>query len=300
MRLTIVSGKGGVGKSMLASSLAILFSKTYEVIAVDCDVDAPNLALWLGIDTTSQTKAIHTDKISTVQKPIIDHDKCIQCGQCVQSCNFQALRQNSSKKVELILYKCEGCGLCEIVCPVNAIKLENVDNCTLSHYKTSKGFPVIQGQIEPGEAESGQAVTEIRKYADNLSQEETLFIQDAAAGIGCPVIASVVGSNYVVAVAEPSKSSFSDLKRVLEVVKKFKIPYGIVINKYDLSEELSNQIKTFAGEKFLGSIKYDKKIIKSIVDLKLVTDTCPETTKEISRIYQNVLRQKCLKANLRS
>jgi len=290
MRLTIVSGKGGVGKSMVASSLAVFFAKTHNVIAIDCDVDAPNLALWLGIDTSSQTGIIHTNKISTVQKPVIDHDKCTQCGICVQSCNFQALKQNSLNEVELIPYKCEGCGLCEIVCPVNAITLENVDNCTLSHYETSKNFPVIQGQIEPGEAESGQSVTEIRKYADNLSQDKTLFIQDAAAGIGCPVIASVVGSNYVVAVAEPSKSSFSDLKRVLEVVKKFKIPYGIVINKYDLNEAISNQIKTFAGEKFLGSIKYDKKIIKSVVDLKLVTDTCPKTTVEISDIYRNILK----------
>jgi MinD superfamily P-loop ATPase len=291
MRLTVVSGKGGVGKSMVASSLAILFSEKQKVVAVDCDVDAPNLALWLGIDTTSEAKALHTDKISTVQKPIIDHDKCTQCGKCVQDCSFRALRQNSSNKVELIQYKCEGCGLCEIVCPVDAIKLKSVDNCTLSHYETSNGFPVIQGQIEPGEAESGEAVTEVRKYAGGLSKEETLFIQDAAAGIGCPVIASIVGSDYVIAVAEPSKSSFSDLKRVLKVVDKFKIPFGIVINKYDLNKQISDEIKAFANKRYLGSIKYRDEIIKSIVKLKPVIDTCPETKIEIQDIYNSILKQ---------
>lgn len=300
MRLTVISGKGGVGKSMITSSLAILFSKTQRVIAIDCDVDAPNLALWLGINTTLQAKAVYTNKISTVQKPTIDHNKCTQCGKCVQNCNFQALKQNLSKKVELIPYKCEGCGLCEIICPVNAIKLENVDNCTLSHYKTTKGFPVIQGQIEPGEAESGQAVTEIRKYADNLSQEETIFIQDAAAGIGCPVIASIVGSDYIIAVAEPSKSSFSDLTRVLEVVKKFKIPFGIVVNKCDLNQDESANIKDFAGSNFLGSIKYSSKIIKSVVNLKSVIDTCPETRKEILIIFRSILKHTKQNSLLRS
>ncbi|MEA3356856.1 MAG: 4Fe-4S binding protein, partial [Patescibacteria group bacterium] len=207
------------------------------------------------------------------------------------SCNFQALKWATTKNVELIPYKCEGCGLCEIVCPVNAIKLESVDNCTLSHYETGKGFPVIQGQIEPGEAESGQAVTEIRKYAKGLSPKETLFIQDAAAGIGCPVIASIVGSDYVVAVAEPSKSSFSDLTRVLEVVKKFRIPFGIIINKYDLNKSVSAHIKDFAGADFLGPIKYSRKIITSVVNLEPVIDTCPETRRELQVIYQNILER---------
>ncbi len=290
MRITVVSGKGGVGKSMIASSLAIMYSKEQKVVAIDCDVDAPNLALWLGINTSKKDNAFKTKKISTVQKPVIDQNKCTRCGRCVQKCNFSALEKGEGKgeKIKLIDYKCEGCGLCEIVCPENAIKMEDVYNCTLSYYKTNYNFPAIEGQIEPGEAESGEAVTEIRKYAEKIASEDTLFIQDAAAGIGCPVIASIVGSDYVVAVAEPSKSSFSDLKRALDLVGKFNIKFGIVINKYDLNEKISDEIEDFAGENYLGAVSYDKKIIKSIVNLQPVIETCEKTRGELEGIFERV------------
>ncbi|MBN2100395.1 ATP-binding protein [Candidatus Dojkabacteria bacterium] len=288
MRITVLSGKGGVGKSMLASSLAILFSKKFNVIAVDCDVDAPNLALWLGIDNSKKGGAFKSYMISTVEKPIIDEDVCTKCGKCLDACNFGAL-SNGKRAVELIPYRCEGCGLCEIICPVDAIEMKKVENCTLSHYETEYDFPVVQGQIEPGEAESGEAVTEIRKYADTLCKKDAVIIQDGAAGIGCPVIASIVGSDYVVAVAESSMSSFSDLKRALEVVNQFKIPYGVVVNKYDLNKNISNEIMKFAGDRYLGGINYHKDVIKSIVDLKPAVEMGGNVRKELEDIFQNVL-----------
>jgi MinD superfamily P-loop ATPase len=289
MRLTIASGKGGVGKSMLASALSMLLAKSHNVVAIDCDVDAPNLALWLGIDTAKDEKLEKSKQISTVQKPVIDYSKCKECGECVRQCNFNALKQGEDKKVELIAYKCEGCGLCKIVCPHGAIKLETIYNCTLSHFTTDSSFPVIQGQIQPGEAESGEAVTEIRKYADSIAKDNTVFIQDAAAGIGCPVIASIVGSDYVIAVAEPSKSSFSDMQRTLDVVDKFNIPFGIVINKFDLSRETSNEIKEFAKDNYLGGIRYSDEIIKCIVNLKPVLTAGKDVKKDIVSIYKNLL-----------
>ncbi|MDD3647288.1 MAG: ATP-binding protein [Candidatus Dojkabacteria bacterium] len=290
MRITVLSGKGGVGKSMIASSLAILFSKNKKVIAVDCDVDAPNLALWLGIDTSILRNAAIQRKISTIEKPVIDRERCRVCGKCAEKCNFDALKMNNGK-VDLIKYKCEGCGLCKIICPFGAIQMRAVDNCTLSHYETKYGFPVIQGQIEPGEAESGEAVTEIRKYAKALGDRETMYIQDAAAGIGCPVIASIVGSDYVVAVAEPSKSSFSDLKRVLKVVDKFRIPFGVAVNKYDLNERISKTIKDFANDRYLGGVSYDRKIVESLVALKPALETSKAVSEEFKGLYENVVKR---------
>ncbi|MBN2015217.1 ATP-binding protein [Candidatus Dojkabacteria bacterium] len=291
MRITVVSGKGGVGKSILASSLAILFSKNNELVAIDCDVDAPNLALWLGIDTSNPQNAKFSKEISTTSKPFIDKTKCKRCGACISACNFQALELSKKKEVRLVSYKCEGCGLCEIVCPFNAIKLKPVKNCLLTRFDTKWGFPVIQGQIKPGEAESGEAVVEIRTYAKQIQEKHSIIIQDAAAGIGCPIIASIKGSDYIIAVAEPSLSSFSDLKRVLSVVTHFEIPYGIVLNKCDLNKQISVKIKKFADENYLGSISYDKKVVKSIVELRPVVESNIKACDEIQKIYNKLMER---------
>ena len=291
MRLTVASGKGGVGKSMIASALAVLFSEDNHVVAIDCDVDAPNLAIWLGIDNSNPKLAYVSKKISTVKKPIIDTEKCGGCGTCVQNCQFGALKLDKRNKATLIAYRCEGCGLCKILCPQKAITMKAVKNCLLQMFKTDFGFTVVQGQIKPGEAESGEAVTEIREYAKDIAKKDPIFIQDAAAGIGCPVIASIVGSDYTVAVAEPSMSSFSDLKRVLKVVEQFKVPWGIVINKADLNPDVSEQIKDFAGKKLLGTVGYDQKITKNIVNFKPIMGSGLEAEKEIQRIYKELLQQ---------
>ncbi len=286
-RITIASGKGGVGKSMISSMISILFSKDNNVVAIDCDVDAPNLALWLGIDTSNKNLADKTKFISTTKKPQIDKSKCNNCGKCVQKCNFDALEKGKSYP-KLISYRCEGCQLCKIVCPNNAIKMVSVKNCLLSIFQTDYNFSVIQGQIQPGEAESGEAVTEIRKYANSISRKDSIFIQDAAAGIGCPVIASIVNSNYVIIVAEPSKSSFSDMNRIIRVINQFEIPYGIVINKYGLNNNISNEIIKQSKNNFLGKVSYDQEIIKSIVNMTPIFETNLKAKKEIKDIFKKV------------
>lgn len=287
MRITVASGKGGVGKSMIASLLACFYSKNTEIVAIDCDVDAPNLALWLGLDNEDVFKAEMTKKISTSEKPVIDKEKCIGCGICVNKCGFSAL-QLKEGKAELISHRCEGCGLCEIVCPQNAIKLEPVDNVTLSVYRTRYGFPIVQGQIQPGEAESGEAVTELREIAKSFAEEGTLYLQDAAAGIGCPVIASVVGSDFMIIIAEPTKSSLSDMRRMIELVDQFSIPYGVVINKHDLNPEMGKAIMDEVGEKLLGIVSYDRNIVQELINVNPVFESGLPAVEEVRAIYEEV------------
>jgi MinD superfamily P-loop ATPase len=284
MNITVMSGKGGVGKSMISSSLLHFFSRDNHVVGIDCDVDAPNLAIWLGIDNENPKNALKTERISTTEKPVIDKSKCIGCGLCVNKCQFKAL-ELINKKASLIQHRCEGCGLCEVICPHNAIKLEPVENVTLSVFETKSGIPIIQGQISPGEAESGEAVTEIREIAKQYKKENTVFIQDAAAGIGCPVIASIVGSDYAVIVAEPTMSSESDMKRAIELLNQFSIPYGIVVNKYDINLDVYNRIKEFTKDKFLGKISYNKDIVKELVKMNPVIESNLEIVKELEQVY---------------
>lgn len=283
MKIVVASGKGGVGKSMLASSLALLFSKEKKVVACDCDVDAPNMGLWLGVEDYDKS-----EKISTSMKAVIDKNKCTRCGKCKEICRFSAIEIKEGEfKVNSFL--CEGCGACKIVCPVGAIELKEVKNGELRDKQIKESFPLVSGQLYPGEAGSGKIVEVLRKKAEGF--EYDCMIMDAAAGIGCPVIASVRGTDFAVLITEPTPSGFSDLKRILEVVEHFNISYGIVINKWDISKKTSKEIEEWAGEKFLGKISYDKKVIDSIVNLQPVLFSDSKVVAEIKEIFEN-LRKK--------
>lgn len=281
MKLVIASGKGGVGKSMLASALAMLFAENKEVVAVDCDVDAPNLAIWLN-EIKGWDKVI---PVVTSAKPEIDLNKCDGCGLCAEKCRFNALRMEKGKP-KLNPFLCEGCGACEVICPRKAIKLKPIQNGEIKIKKTKYGFPLVSGNLFPGETGSGKVVSEIKKEADKFDCD--IQILDSAPGTGCPVIASLQDANFTVLVTEPTPSGFSDLRRVLEVVSHFNIPWKLVINKWDINKDLSEKMKVWANDKFLGKISYDKKIFKAIANLTPILETNLKVKKEIKEIFRKL------------
>jgi MinD superfamily P-loop ATPase len=280
MKIVVASGKGGVGKSMLASALALLFSKERKIVACDCDVDAPNLGLWLGI-----TEYDIIEKISTSEKALINRKKCINCEKCAKVCPNGAIEIKNGK-IEINHLLCEGCGVCQLVCPKDAIEIKPVKNGEIRINTTKYNFPLISGKLYPGESGSGKIVEELKRRAEKFDNDITIF--DSAAGIGCPVIASVRGSDFAVLVTEPTPSAFFDLKRILEVVNYFKIPYGIVINKFDINQRISKKIEKFAGEKLLGKISYDKKIVDCIVNLKPIVTSDSKVVNEIEEIFERM------------
>ena len=280
MKIVVASGKGGTGKSMLASSLSLLFSKEAKVVACDCDVDAPNLGLWLGV-----TSYDIVEPISTSEKAEIDSEKCIGCGRCFENCSFGAIEKIDSKFIVNPLL-CEGCGVCKIVCPAEAVKTKPVMNGEIRIKKTMWGFPLVSGQLKPGEAGSGRIVQELRKKADEIDHD--VMILDAAAGIGCPVIASVTNCDYAVLVTEPTPSAFSDLERILEIVDHFKVPYGIVVNKWDVNPSVSEKIISWSGDRFLGRISYDREVVNSIVALRPVLASKSKVKSEIISVYEKI------------
>ncbi|MBU0758086.1 MAG: ATP-binding protein [Nanoarchaeota archaeon] len=269
-QITILSGKGGVGKSSISASLAVVISENKRLVAVDCDVDAANLALVLGIKVDDFEKY---EKISTNEKAVIDPDKCIGCKKCFDSCNFSAISwDGNSMRPSINEFGCEGCGVCTLVCPKGAISQKKIFNANIGYAKTRFGFYVVSGQLNMGESGSGKIVHEVRALGKDLAKDTAaeLIINDAAAGIGCPVIASVVGSSYAVLVTEPSPSGFSDMKRAFEMVDHFKIKSGLVINKHDLNPEFCKEIEAFAKEKnisLLAKIPYDKSFLEALVNL---------------------------------
>jgi len=284
MKIAIASGKGGVGKSMLSSALAFLFYESgKKVIACDCDVDAPNLAIWLG-EKSGQKKL---KEFSTLKKPKIDLKKCIGCGKCEEVCVFEAIKVKS-KKSKLNYYLCEGCGACQIICPQKAIELVPVNNGKIYKTKTKYGFPAISGELQIGESNSGKVVTETKKEAELIPHE--IMIIDSAPGTGCPVIASLSDVDFVILVTEPTPSALSDLNKVLKVVKYFGKDYALVINKWQLNPNFSKKIENKFKQKILGKISFDKKLYRSIANFTPIMETELKAKNEIEKIFKKLIK----------
>ncbi len=279
--MVVAGGKGGVGKSMVASSLALLLSKEKKVVAVDCDVDAANLGLWLGVNTFENER-----KVSTSIKAEINAETCIACGRCFQKCRFGAIEKKEGKyAVNRLL--CEGCEVCKIVCPAaGTVNMRKVYNGLVQSNEKDLDFPLISGKLFPGERCSGKIVAEVRKEADR--REHEVMVLDAAAGIGCTVNAAVVNTDYAVLVTEPTPSGLSDLKRVLTVVNHFKVPYCIIINRWDINPGFSEKIEKFAGEKLAGKISYDRGVVDAIVLLTPVLETGAKAADELKEVLAKV------------
>lgn len=282
--VVVLSGKGGVGKSSVAASLGTLLSKKRRMVLVDCDVDAPNLALIFG------AKADTSLDVFSSEKAFIDYERCSECFTCVQTCRFHAIVE--AEKPVVVPFYCEGCGACAIACPEDAIEIRPVANGKIDISK-SNGTSIVTGALKIGESGSGNLVFKVRKEARKKAEENgvEMILIDGPPGIGCPVIASVSGTDYVIAVTEPTPAALNDLKRVLEVVKHFKIPAGVVINKAGLNDAVSKKIKDFArsaGLSILAEMPYDLSIPKSLVQARPVVEIYPdsEVSLEIKRLAE--------------
>ena len=289
--IVVASGKGGVGKTTIAASLAVLLAKAgIKIVTADADVDAPDLLLALG-----DGKEILSNEIKASEKAVIDEAKCTDCGKCVDACPFGAIvaRDHRPAVVQLM---CEGCGVCKVVCPVDAIEVKKAVTGTLDIKETKYGFRSVTGHLRLGEHNSGHLVTSVksfgRKSAEN-SGADTLIV-DAAPGIGCPVIASISGASYVIAVTEPTPAAKRDLERLVKVIKHFNVPAGVVINRANLSEDfktgLKNWITRELGFQILGEIPIDYEVVKSIVNMTPVVEFNPnaEASKVIIALAEHV------------
>lgn len=261
LRITVISGKGGTGKTTIAAMFAYLASQEGKTVIADADVDAPNLPILLKV------KRIETKPYYGMQKVRIDRDKCTECGLCEEMCSFDAI-----KNFEVDLKKCEGCRLCYEICPEKAIELIDAQAGELYISKTSIGT-IVHGFLFPGEENSGKLVTEVKEIARSIGEEEgcRYIITDGPPGIGCPVIASLNGTDIAVIVAEPSLSAISDFRRVVELARKMNLEVKTLINKSTINPELTSKIKEFCSSEeieILGEVPYDKSIVEQVSALQ--------------------------------
>lgn len=285
-QLVVLSGKGGTGKTTVASSLINLMK---QVDFADCDVDAPNLHL-----VFKDYELKNSNEFIGYQKAVKYDDICISCGKCEEVCRFNAI-----KNLVVNPLFCEGCGVCEAVCPVSdknekkAIRLEDNISGTTKLYENSNGI-FSTATLTMGSGTSGKLVTEVRKNLYDRVNPDTNVIIDGSPGIGCPVVASMTGVDGVLIVTEPTLSGMSDLDRIVQVSKNMDIKVYVCTNKYDINEKMTEKIKEYSKEKglnYIGSIPYDKYVIKALENLKTVVEYEESPAgKEIKKIF-NILNK---------
>lgn len=280
--IVVISGKGGTGKTSVTASLAFL--SEIPLVIADCDVDAANMHLLLEPDFMS------TEDFLSGSFARIDNDKCSVCNECAMVCRFDAININnggySVSKID-----CEGCGYCQQVCTSNAIEMivNNTGEVYCSNTRIEK--LLVHAKLSIGAENSGKLVTQVRLKAKAMAEKSEIstILIDGTPGIGCPVIASITGSNYVVIVTEPTVSGLHDLERVFQLTKNMGIETGCVINKWDLNSEKCIDIENYLLENsicLLGKLPYHNSFNDAVTKGLTVTEV-PEG-KFLKQLFMDV------------
>ena len=239
--IVVISGKGGTGKTSLTASFAMMGAT--DVVLADCDVDAADMHLLMQPDLES------SEDFYSGQIAYIEQANCISCGICQEVCRFDAISVIEGQYIVAPL-DCEGCGYCARVCPTETIINEHllVGELFVSNIKT--GSKMVHAHLGIGADNSGKLVAKVKDEAKALALkfEKDYVLVDGSPGVGCPVISSLSGASFAVLVTEPSISGIHDLKRVYELVKKFNIKAGCIINKADVNIEKQAEIKQFLAD----------------------------------------------------
>jgi MinD superfamily P-loop ATPase len=266
--VVIISGKGGTGKTSIAASFAYIGGE--NVVVADCDVDAADMHLLLKPDYRK------SEEFYSGLEAKIDQDKCIQCGDCYYVCRFNAIKYRDTEfKIDQI--DCEGCGLCAKICPTQTITMLQKNSGTFYISNTRFNNKLIHAKLHIGAENSGKLVAKVKNEAKKKAEEtgKEIIIVDGSPGIGCPVISSLSGADFILLVTEPTISALHDLKRVVELIKKFNIPSGCIINKADLNEKIAKDIENYLMiEKIIlfTKINYDEDFTKAMIAGKTIVE----------------------------
>ncbi|MEF8878762.1 MAG: 4Fe-4S binding protein [Candidatus Thermoplasmatota archaeon] len=279
--LTVISGKGGTGKTSITAAFASLAD---NAVLADCDVDASDLHLVLRPDIRK------TIGFRGLQLASIDSETCIECGKCVEYCRFDAINEKFSVNRD----RCEGCGVCEYVCPADAVEMKD-RNSGFVYISDIRFGPFVHALLKTAEEASGKLVTMARENAKQLAEDKNkdLIIIDGSPGIGCPVISAITGVDVVLIVTEPTISAVHDLERILQVAHHFDTPVMVCINKYDINMENTEKIENFCKKEnidLMGKIPYDDVVTDAMVKKKNVLEFKPDNvlSHEIVKMWDKI------------
>jgi MinD superfamily P-loop ATPase len=273
--ISIASGKGGTGKTTVATNLAVSLGSGVQLL--DCDVEEPNAHLFIHPDF---------DKTLTINTavPEIDERKCTLCGKCADICQYKAIVV-IGETVLPFHELCHSCGGCMEVCPEKAIA-EGERNLGIIEIGHRNGLEFIHGRLRVGEAMAPPLIRRVHAFA----HPDKLTIIDAPPGTSCPVIASIKGADFVLLVTEPTPFGLHDLKLAVGAVRILGIPCGLVVNRADMGDDRLSEYAKAEEIPILMEIPFDRKIAEAYSKGELLVDVMPEWKDRFLELYERIER----------
>jgi len=273
--IAVASGKGGTGKTLVATSLALSLENRKPVQLLDCDVEEPNAYIFL--------KPLFSHK-ETVSIPIpqLDEEKCTYCGKCAEVCAYNAIAV-FPEHVLIFPELCHGCGACPYLCPEGALSEINKEVGILET-GYSKGIEFIQGELTIGEIAAPHIIREVKRHINR----EKLIIIDVAPGTSCPVVESVKGSDFCLLVTEPTPFGLNDLALAVDMVNKLNIPCGVVINRDGAGDSKVEEYCHQEGITILLRIPLDIEIARLYSRGITLVEGIPQWQEAFLRLYNDI------------
>jgi len=272
MKITVASGKGGTGKTTVATNLALALADDHPVQFLDCDVEEPNAHIFLK-PQIGQRKSV--EKLL----PKVDEHLCTRCGNCAEACEFNAIAV-IGKKVLVYNDLCHGCGLCKLVCPVGAIS-EIPHELGVIESGTARGFPFSHGLLNIGEAMATPLIHELKAGID----PGALVIIDAPPGTGCPTIAAIQGADLALLVTEPTPFGLHDLRAAVGVARSLGVPIGVIINRDGIGDDRVERYCEEEGIPIVLKIPFDREIAQFYSRGVSLVDVLPEWRERFISLY---------------
>jgi MinD superfamily P-loop ATPase len=279
LEISVASGKGGTGKTTIATNLAVSIARMGENAAyVDCDVEEPNGHIFLKPEITARLDV-------TVLIPKVDADKCTLCGECSAACEYHAIAV-LGKSVQVFPSLCHSCGGCVDVCPEDAI--EEIPRA-IGQISRGVGMGVrfYEGRLNVGEALSPPVTKALRK----LPAESDVIIIDAPPGTSCPVIEAINGTDFVILVTEPTPFGLNDLELAVGMVREIDLLYGVVINRSDIGDNKTKEYCQREGIDILMEIPYDRQVAEAYSRGDMMIDTNPQYEESLRKLYSSITKR---------